>query len=220
MSISDVIEATNIPNDGEEPHGIIYEIRNRVTNDNILNYVNITSNATSFSGSLEALVKWGSISRSSANKEAYVQIEFKNRFVFPTYYSFKGESGGHFAKQWQILGLNSENETPTVLATNSFRESPSYCCDDTCCCNENWGTFKINPKTNKGFRFIRINCTESSYPSVVKWRVGLRGFEIFGKLSINGNIKKPKRTYCFKSYPINHHLPTYAFLRMFSVYLS
>ena len=219
MSIPDVIEATNIPSQGEEPKGIIHEIRSKVTDENILNFVAVTSNATSFEGSLETLVKWNSAFQGSANKEAYVQLEFKNRYVFPSHYSFKGFSGSFFAKQWRMFGLNSENEAPTVLATNSVKDSSTYCCDSSNCCNDNWGTFEIN-QTSKGFRYIRINCTESSFSSIAKWRVALRGFEIFGRLQKEASIKKTKRTYCFKSYPVNNHLPTYAFLRMFSVYLS
>ena len=47
-------------------------------------------NATYSQGPIDTLVKWDNYFLSNADSEAYVQIEFKDRYIFPTHYSFKG----------------------------------------------------------------------------------------------------------------------------------
>ena len=214
MCIPDIIEAGT----STEPHGIIYSIRKIVSNDKILKYVSASTTARSIEGSIETLVKWDNESRSSDdddnNNNVYVQIEFKNRFVHPTNYSFKGISTNYYSKEWKLYGLNSPNEEPTLLSTASSAGS-SYCGDGTNCNSDSWGTFATNP-TDKSFRFFRINCTKSSI-TTVKWRITLAGFEIFGTLS---RFSNPNIMICYKSCRINNHIPAFVFLRMFSIYLS
>ena len=119
MSIPDVILANEPPQGSGEPHGIIYSIRQKVTNNNILNYV--VSTAHQFlDGDVNSLVKWNSYSMSTATKGSYLEIEFKDRFVFPTFYSFKGHYDyGYIAKEWNLYGLVSQTDTPELIATNT-----------------------------------------------------------------------------------------------------
>ena len=195
MCIPDIIEAdtsTDI-----EPHGIIYSIRKVVSNDKILKYVNASTTARNIEGSLETLVKWDTFSRSSDSQDAYVQVEFKNRFVNPTKYSFKGIAGNYFSKEWKLYGFNSPNEEPTLLSTASSLGT-SYCGDGSNCNGDGWGTFAMNP-TDKSFRFFRIVCTKTSTTAVV-WRITLAGFEIFGTLSRYSN---PRMVLCHKTCRMN-----------------
>ena len=59
MSVPDVIVANDPPQGNGEPHGIIYTIRQKVTNDNILNYVVPTAHDF-YRGDANSLVKWDS----------------------------------------------------------------------------------------------------------------------------------------------------------------
>ena len=224
MSISNVFVTNEIPTGADEPNGIIYNIRKNVTDTNILNYIVPTANVSTLNGNIQTIVKWDSYWQSEDNnKEAFLQIEFKTRFVVPTHYSLKGKLGYAYSKEWYLYGYNTLNEEPTLLSTDTSVGS-TYCGntnDDTNTCrNDNWGTFPIKYKVNKGFKYFGIRIKKPNNPSY--WRIAMRGFEVFGTLSIYQSISsiRTKRTYCFKSYPLNNHLPTYAFLRMFSVYLS
>ena len=222
MSVSDVFEANDIPTGSTEPQGIIYNIRKNVTESKIMEYVEPTSNVATNTGNIESIVKWNDVWQCQNNQNAYLLIEFKDMFVFPTFYSLKGKYGYYFAKEWYLYGYNSILEDLTLLSTNTSMGS-TYCGDPSMysnsCCNDNWGTFVINP-VKKAFKFFKIM---SKTPSGTgDWRIAMRGFEIFGLLSKDGKIslEKKRKTFCFRSCPINNHLPTYAFLRMLSVYLS
>ena len=48
MSIPSVVVANDIPLENAEPHVIIYKIRENVTNKNILNYVEPSTNADKY----------------------------------------------------------------------------------------------------------------------------------------------------------------------------
>ena len=221
MCLPEIIKAVNISSGSDEPHGIIYYVRNNILVSNLNNFFKLSTNATSPSGSLDTLISWNNVWSSSNSKNSYVQIEFKNKYVFPTHYSLKGAKGYYFAKEWNLYGFNSENEEPVLLATDNSIES-TYCGDpSTCltgydCCNDDWGTFSINI-TNKGYRFFRLKCKTPSYEPL-PYRFVVSGFEIFGTLS--SSLKMKKRTFCFNSYPTNNHLPAYALLRMLSVYMT
>jgi hypothetical protein len=225
MTVSDVIVADEIPVGSAEPHGIIYKIRQNVTNNNILNYVQPTTNYQ-YAGNIETVVKWDSYWLGGSNQNTYLLIDFKNRFIFPTHYSIKGYSGRCFAKEWILYGLNSTNGSPVEITRNTsigstFCGDPSGC--GSGCCNDKWGTFMINNPTG-AFRYLKImslvpSCGTSS------WYMAFRGFEIFGILSKDGRTSltktpTPRKTYCFRSYPINSHLPVYNSLRLFSVFIS
>ena len=213
MSIPNVIEADDIPAGSDEPHGLIYKIRNVVSNNKILNFVGVSTNATGQAGLLNGLIKWNGGWHSLNSPHAYAQVEFKNMKVFPTHYSLRGFSTAYYAKEWYLYGLNSENEEPTLLSTGT-NAGNDFClgCSGSACCNDNWATFAMNP-TYKSFRYFRIKCktsTSSSYP----YRIALKGFEVFGKL-----VKETRGAFCFKSYPKSKHLPTYAFFRLLSIFL-
>jgi hypothetical protein len=226
MTVSDVIFANEIPVGSAEPHGIIYKIRQNVTNNNILNYVQPTSN-TYHLGNIESVVKWDDRWQSGSDQNSYLLIDFKDRFIFPTHYSMKTYTGRCFAKEWILYGLNSTNGSPFEITRNTsigstFCGDPSACNRDTCC-NDNWGTFMISNPTG-AFRYLKImslvpSCGTSS------WYIAISCFEVFGILSKDGRTSLtrtpiPRKTYCFRSYPMNNYLPAYIFLQLFSVFIS
>jgi hypothetical protein len=227
MTVSDVIVADEIPVGSAEPHGVIYKIRQNVTNNNILNYVQPTTNYQ-HSGNIEYVVKWDGAWQGGGSQNTYLLIDFKDRFIFPTHYSMKGCYSYCFAKEWILYGLNSTNGSPVEITRNTSTGSTfcgvlSTCYDGNYCCNDDWGTFIINNPTG-AFRYLKIM---SLVPScgTSRWYMAISGFEIFGILSKDGRTSliqtpTPRKTYCFRSYPINSHLPVYIFLRLFSVFIS
>ena len=219
MSIPDIIEANNISTGNSEPHGIIYKIREKVTNNNILDYVTPSTNAERSGVPISIMVKWDGGYQSEYNTNAYVQVEFKDRYIYPTHYALKGYSYG-YAKEWYIYGFNT-NDDLTLLATHSSIGS-TYCGDPSgcgkCCCNNFWGTFQLDT-VNKAFRYIRLKLKTPSDPN--NYRIALSGFEVFGILSKDARTKFGiKKSICLVSCKANRHLPTYMFLRFFSTYLS
>ena len=211
MGLDDVIEAYDPPQGSAEPHGIIYKIREQVTNDKIIDYITPTSNVATNKGDINYIVTWNGGWQSSNSDNAYFQVEFKDHYVFPTHYSIKGFSGKQYAKSWELYGLNSLSEAPTFLSRNTSVGS-TYCGD---CSEENWGTFVIN-NAPKSFRYFRFSIKEGILTNY--YFIALKGFEIFG-VFLKTPIK-PKKTYCYKSIPINSHMRVDTFLRLFCIYLS
>jgi hypothetical protein len=103
MSVPDVIVADEIPFGNAEPHGVIYKIRQIVTNDNILSYVEPSTNYPN--GNAETVVKWNGVWQSGSNQNVYLLIDFKDRFIFPTHYSLKGWSSASYTKEWILYGF-------------------------------------------------------------------------------------------------------------------
>ena len=201
MDIPDVIEANYPPQGNGEPHGIIYSIRQKVTNDNILNYVVPTAHLLD-PGDVNSLVKWDSYCATKTTQGSYIEIEFKDRFVFPTFYSFKGNYNNlYIAKEWNLYGLVSQTDTPELIATNTCIGS-TYCTSISSgyCANNNWGTFAIHG-AKKAYRYFRI---ESKVPANSGYyRVNMRALEIFGILSKDGrNFRK-------KTILVARHFPHY-----------
>ena len=79
MTVPSVIVADEIPVGSAEPHGIIYKIRQIVTNSNILNYVEPTTNYPY--RNIETIVKWDGGWSSGNDQSAHLLINFKNRFI-------------------------------------------------------------------------------------------------------------------------------------------
>ena len=90
MSIPDIIEAKNISQGSNTPHGIVHTIRQKVTDNAILNFVFPSTNTPNPDYDVTSVVKLNGKWQSEKNKNAYFQIEFKNRYLHPTHYSLKG----------------------------------------------------------------------------------------------------------------------------------
>ena len=183
MSLPSHINAFNAPTGSNEPQGIIYEIRKLVTNDLIENFVSAKTNG-SFTGNENGPIKLNCQCQSRP-EESYYQIEFKNTFLFPTFYSLKGH-GAAYSKEWNLYGFNYENEKHTLLSADTSVGS-------TYCVGNNWGTFKIKNTPRKGFRFFRF--THPKYRNFL-----LSGIDFFGILSSKNMFYKtiPSKS-CFNS---------------------
>lgn len=203
MTIPDEITANIIPTGNGEPRGIIYKIRSLVTNTKILEYVFPTTNADRY-GDYKTFVKWDSFWHSDFKQDAYIQVEFKDRYVFPTHYSLKGALGRYHSKNWNLFGFNKIGEAMTLLSSDTCVGS-TYCGDPAksspdiyCCQSDDWGTFKIK-NAKKSFRYFRFVSTEPTRAG--KWLMIAVGFDIFGVLSkgirktIKANIRISKIFY-------------------------
>ena len=193
MTLPRFIEAFDAPTGSDEPRGILYQIRGNVTNNKITNFVVPTAyGASSASGAwayrLYSPIKWTDAWQGQEST-GYYQIEFKDRFVFPTSYSLKGKSGASYGKEWDLYGFNS-GETPVLLSSDTT-DGSTYCGS----CSNDWGTFKIKNPPKKAYRFFRFN-----HP---KYRNFLSaGVEFFGIFSTNGVKVKMKKSRRYKSIPL------------------
>ena len=205
MSLPELIVANNIPSGSASPQGIIYKLKQSVSD--ILTCVvpssNTERNPSSSLGDITNIVTWSKAFQTISNENAYVQVEFKDRYVLATHYSLKGYSQGRcsYPKEWYIYGLDSENDTPVELATNTSVGS-TYCGFYSSCNSDDWATFEI-PNPKQFFRIIRLKIKTPSNSYSEGWRILLSGFEVFGIYSISK--AKAKKTYCFKSYPVCEH---------------
>jgi hypothetical protein len=206
MSLPEFIEAHNIPTGNSVPNGIITALKSKVSN--VSSFVIPTSNTQTGFGDISSIISWSGHFQTKSSTEAYVQIEFKERYVFATHYSLKGWGSGTacFAKGWYLYGLNSTEETPTLITTHTS-EGSTFCGYGSHCINDNWGTFTI-PNPSKSYRFLRIKVKEPSCNSF--YVIFLGGFEVFGvysKDTINTINQIKRRTFCFNSYPVTLHYP-------------
>ena len=87
-------------------------------------YARRSPSATSLTNS--SYVKWDIYCETKTTHGSYIEIEFKDHFVFPTFYSFKGRYNGNcIAKEWNLYGLVESTDTKELIATlkkmNAFR---------------------------------------------------------------------------------------------------
>jgi hypothetical protein len=211
MSLPEYIEAFNAPTGSAVPYGIIDQIRGNVTNDYILNYVTPTAVGSS-NGDANAPIKLSGPWQGSTSS-GYWQVEFKNRFVFPTNYSLKGWNDGYYSKEWNLFGFNDGDQEHTLLSDDTSFGS-TYCGSGSLCASRDWGTFAIKYTPNKAFRYFRI--THPSYTYFL-----FSGIEFFGIFSTNGTTTtvNKKKTHCFMSIPFCFKLQTSLFV-MIIIYLS
>ena len=189
MTLPEYIEAFDAPTGSTEPRGILYYIRGNVTNDQITNYVVPTESGLSAENP-QGPIKWAGPWQGQESS-GYYQVEFKGRFVFPTYYSLKGYDCFSYAKEWDLYGFNS-NEDPTLLSSDTSIDS-TYCGDDDNCVGSNCGTFKIKNTPQKAYHFFRL--THPKYEDFL-----FAGIEFFGIF-----FSKKKRR-CYKSAPLRFHV--------------
>jgi hypothetical protein len=201
-----------------EPHGVIYTIRRFVTNDNIINYVQLSTNYQ-YSGNINSIVKWDGSWQTGDSRNTYLLIDFKDRFIFPNHYSMKRCKIHCFALEWALYGLNSLDESPVEISRNASIGS-TYCGNpSTCgggCCNNDWGTFMINFPT-RAFRYLKMTILT---PSCSGWYMATSSFEVFGILYKDGLTSLTRKAFCLKSCSNNFHLPVYAFILLFSIHIS
>ena len=189
LSLPDVIEANNIPSGANVPNGIIAQIRSSVSD--ITSYVEPSIYGSPIYGKKDALVKWDSYTQPSG-RDAYWQVEFKQGYVYPTFYSLKGSDGYGFVKEWVLYGFNSLSEEKVILSKNKS-EGSTFCGTSGFCNGNNWGTFSIDP-VKKAFKYFRMM---SITPSNDGWHLMSAGFELFGIYSTDGKtpatIKKNRK---------------------------
>jgi len=202
MSLPEYIVTLNVSTGIEEPHGIIYQIRSYVTNDNITNYVIVDTNGSAVYYKNNP-IKWSDYWQGS-DYNGYYQVEFKDRFVFPTHYSLRGRSGSYsYSKEWNLFGFNSEDEDFTLLSNDTCYGS-TYCAGGIYigCNSPDWGTFAIKNTPHKAFRYFRI--THPSYNCFY-----ISGIEFFGVFTTNLSVLIVKReSNCSNAIPLFFRLHT------------
>ena len=190
LSLPDVIDANEIPSGSDVPNGIISKIRTIVSASSITSYVEPSYyTEKSFYGYKEALVKWENYAQAQG-QTAYLQVEFKQVFVYPTFYSLKGHKGKTFAKEWVLYGFNSLSEEKVTLSQNKS-EGSTFCGTEGSCQSDNWATFSVDP-VNKAFKYFRIVSLAQSALSPYLW-IALGGFEVFGIYSLDGKTPETMR---------------------------
>ena len=116
LKLRRLFQANNIPTGSTVPSGIIDKIRSHV--HEITSHVEPTKNGYFEGTDAKPLVNWSSYIQVYMDG-AYLQIEFKYGYVFPTSYSIKGtKQPWCYAKNWILYGFNTAEEQMTVISTN------------------------------------------------------------------------------------------------------
>lgn len=181
----------NPPTGNGEPHGIIYNIREKVGLENVEKFIIPTTNRV-YPGNafdITKVLKWTGLWSSDQYLDAYLQIEFKNRFVHPSYYSLKGNKGWEYPKEWCLYGFNKPGEQMTLISENTAVGS-TYCSGGELCASSDWGTFQIT-KGFQPFRYLRFTIKT---PSKSRPFINFCGIEVFGFLIAkkNSNCIRPQ----------------------------
>ena len=217
MTLPSYIKRNDPPTGNGVPSGIISSIRQTVGEENIANFVVPTTNRPS-SYDITNVVKWSNQWSSSCSMDAYLQFEFKNRYVYPTYYSLKGNTKWLYTKEWYLYGINEKGNKIIIVSENSSTGSTLCGGNAQRCANSDWGTFQINNNVEP-FRYLRIvikTPSNSTYPYN-----NFCGFEIFGVYSSNkATLNTNMKTYCFAGYPMISHLPAYVLLRLLTTCIA
>ena len=151
LNLPNSFEAKNIPKGNEIPSGIIKRIKTEI--NDITSYVYPSYGGSFSSGfSIDALVNWNS-NANAYGSGAYLQVEFKHGYVYPTSYSIKGANENWcYAKEWILYGFNTPEEEMTIIGENKS-EGSTFCDSGKSFCNsDNWATFSVKP-VKKAFKY-------------------------------------------------------------------
>ena len=189
LDLPDSFKANNIPKGNETPSGIIKRIKSEVSD--ITSYVYPSYGGTYNHGDINSLVNWDNYIQ-VWKTGAYLQVEFKHGYVYPTSYSIRGTSSLCFATEWTLYAFNSAAEEMTIIGENESKGT-TFCTgrNDGGCLNDNWATFSVR-KVTKAFKYFRM--VGKTFTSCNGDFLMLGGFELFGLYSIDGkNIYNKKR---------------------------
>ena len=132
LSVPSTFEEKNIPSGSTPPHGIISRLRNETSD--ITSYVQPSSKHDYIGGDVNTLVKWNTYVQIHGD-DAYLQVEFKQGYVFPLSYSLRGHNGPHaFAKEWYLYGFNEVDGEKTLL-NEASNEGTTFCGNESLCYN-------------------------------------------------------------------------------------
>ena len=176
--------------------GIIYQIKNVYNIANpISNNIVVPSSSKITVGVIETMIMWNADCFQTflvRGQNVYFQLEFPNRYIYPTAYSIRGvpsSYGRYYAAKWKVEGFNFGEEEDKnqwkLLAENTSSEG-DYCGHNIVCDGKKIATFPI-PKTNKGFRYIRFTPLESSGDDEYMHFTS-SGIDIFGTLRTYSNL--------------------------------
>ena len=190
MEIPLYIKADNPPTGSGVPNGIISNIRKKVGLEKIEKIVIPSTNKVYPTNEFDItnVLTWAGLWSSAQNIDSYLQLEFKNRYVYPTHYSIRGNSEWEYPKEWRLYGFNKIGEPMTLISENKSLGS-TYCAGGSYCASSNWGTFQIIKKV-KPFRYFRFTIKT---PSTSRPFMNFCGVEVFGiysnKLDLNSKQK-------------------------------
>lgn len=175
--------------EGNSLRGIIYQIVNKYGIKNPLTSKIIELDSpTTKGGELETIVLWNNDCWKTyieKPNEAYVQMKFPGRFLFPSAYSIRGTNvSSHYAKSWDVFGFNEgdeENRNNWELLAKHTAAEGNFCDNIKLCNTKAIATYMISQRT-KGFRYIRWSATESSTSNIDN-HFATSGIEVYGLLS-------------------------------------
>ena len=197
MSLPSIVGPKNPT--GNTLSGIINEIHTRYNIDNPVSkgIIKATSSSGSIAGSVNTIANWDqTYFRIYSSSSVYVQMQFINRYIFPTAYSFRGVIPSDqycYAKKWKVLGFNKEEEnSPSMWSTldEDASTSGSYCGTSTHCSGRNNETFLLK-NVNKGYQCIRWTPSSSSCGNSDMY-FAASAIEVYGTLSTSKSIKRAR----------------------------
>ena len=118
MTLPTYLYANNPPSGNDVPNGIIKSIRDVVGDSNVASYIIPTENRPHSIKTINVntVIKWDGQRRSYDYTDAYFQIEFKDRYAYPTHYLLKWIKDWYYAKEWYLYGFIEVDQTITFVS--------------------------------------------------------------------------------------------------------
>ena len=137
---------------------------------------------------VESIVLWNTdFYGTSFTTNAWIQLTFPKRYIFPTAYSLRGSKGWVHAKSWNVYGIHEGDEEKgdsswDLLGQNDSTQSP-YCNQEAAeCASNDVGTLTLKPMPSlQGYRSIRWMSTvdaSSEHPTFMT-----SGVDVYGILT-------------------------------------
>ena len=195
---------------GHELKGIIYKLKEvlGVKDPIASNYVIPSSVGDRDSSyNVKSLVLWNAnFYGTSYVANAWIQLTFPKRYIFPTAYSLKGYKNYCHAKSWNVYGIhegdeNKDKSSWDLLGENDTTQSP-YCNPPASgCASDSVGTLTLKPLPSvQGYRSIRWMTTENSASCRPTFMVS--AVDVYGILTnvkfIDINIKNSNEFYMLR----------------------
>ena len=169
-------------------NGIITTIRNIVVDP--FSIISLNS-STAWKFDIKNLINWSYSTGFQTNwregdENPYIEISFLSRFVYPTHFTLIGFKDVHFATKFTLFGSRSKKD-------KKYEKIQDYTSGDFCgliegqnvCQNNNPYTFSVNNPDKHGYKYLKIETTESSQTGGL-WFAS-RAFELFGSLLLKPN---------------------------------
>ena len=162
---------------GDDPmNGLIAKVKNK--KPWLIGSSIYTTSSALNTGDSSYMLTWEGIVQTDNVESAFLQINFKNLYIWPSHYSNRGRIGWQYSRKWNVYGIESSKQE--ILLSEDTAEETGYCGVEANCDSNDSFLYKLKNTTRDlvGIKFVPI---VGSYISPYYFQS--YGIELFGILS-------------------------------------